>query len=174
MYSRSTVSNSRNPLAVWIELWIPVGRVTDMSFVLVDAYASSWLVKTHHGSKSALSHTRIVGQLPLIEMPNRQYHKVVILHCPASIHNILIFESPLRLLWLPSRLQDFAVEPNLIVDPIFSCDALPVGKNFGTLCILLAPLSVRRETGLVDICRNIAAHTRVSIFKPRTTLGVVR
>jgi hypothetical protein len=52
LYSRSTVSNSRNPLAVWIELWIPVGRVTDMSFVLVDTYASSWLVKTHRGSKS--------------------------------------------------------------------------------------------------------------------------
>jgi hypothetical protein len=107
-------------------------------------------------------------------MPNRQYHKVVILRCLASVHNILILEPPLGLLRLPSGLQNSAVELDLIVDPIFSCDALPVGKNFGTLCILLTPLSVRRETGLIDICRNIAAHTRVSIFKPRTTLEVVR
>jgi hypothetical protein len=39
LYSRSTISNGCNPLAVWIELWVPIGRVTNMSFVFVDACA---------------------------------------------------------------------------------------------------------------------------------------
>jgi hypothetical protein len=121
-----------------------------------------------------VSRTWIVGQSPLVEVTNRQYYKVVILHCLASIHNILILQPPLRLLWLPSRLYDFVVEPNLIVYPISGCDALPVGEDFGTLSVFFAPLSFRSETGLVDVCWYIAAYTRVSVFEPCTALGCVR
>jgi hypothetical protein len=146
-----------------------------MSFVLVDTYARLSLVMIQCGYQSAfVSHTWIVGQFPLIEMPNRQYHKVVILHRLASVYNTLVLQPPLRLVWLPSRPYDFVVEPNLIVDPILSCDALPVRENFGTLSILLAPLSVRSETGLVNVCRDIAAYTWVFVLEPRTTLGCVR
>lgn len=107
-------------------------------------------------------------------MADSQYHKVVMLCCLASIHNILILESPLRPFWLPDRLQDFVVEPNLVVDPIFGCDVLPVGENLGTLSILLAPLSIGSETGLIDVCGDIAAYTRVSVLEPSAALVYVR
>lgn len=93
--------------------------------------------------------------------------------CLISIHNVLILEPPLRLLWLPDRLQDFVVEPDLVVDPILGCDALPVGQNLGTLSILLAPLSVRSETGLIDVCGYVTAYTGVSVLEPGTALSCV-
>jgi hypothetical protein len=107
-------------------------------------------------------------------MANRQYHKVEAFHRLASIHSILILKPPLRLLRLPARLYGLVVEPNLIVDLIFGRDALPVGEDLGALSIFLAPLGVWSETGLVDIRRDIAAYTRVSVLEPRTTLGCVR
>jgi hypothetical protein len=41
LYPRSTIPNGRNPLVGWVELWVPIGRVMEMSFVLVDTCASS-------------------------------------------------------------------------------------------------------------------------------------
>jgi hypothetical protein len=63
---------------------------------------------------------------------------------------------------------------DLVVDTVFLCDSLPVSKDLRALSVLLGPLGVGREAGLVDIGWYITAHPRISVLKPGAPLVCVR
>ena len=55
------------------------------------------------------------------------------------------------------------------VDVVLACDALPIGEDLRTLCILFTPLGVGAEGRLVDVRWYVAPYSRVAIFEPADT-----
>lgn len=73
---------------------------------------------------------------------------------------------PLSFLGIPFRLLYFLPCAKILVDIVLACNSLPVVSNLLSLGKLFRPLGIRRDIGLVDMCRNVTTNTRVCILKP--------
>lgn len=57
-------------------------------------------------------------------------------------------------------------EPEILVYVVFPCNSLPVISDLSSLCVLLGPLSIGLEGGLINVCRYITADTWVDVLVP--------
>lgn len=77
---------------------------------------------------------------------------------------------PFTLLTQPLGSLDLLLRPNVLINIVLSCNALPVFSNLRALSEFLRPLRIGRKARLVGMRGYITSHARVSIFKPCTSL----
>lgn len=73
---------------------------------------------------------------------------------------------PFPFLGLPFGLLHSLSSAKVLVHIVLPCNTLPVVSNLMTLGEFFCPLSIRRDAGLVYMCRNIASDAGVCIFEP--------
>lgn len=141
MDTACSIAYDCNLLVLGVELGIPIGRVAEMAFELVQS--------------------RIIRKPPRVEDADCGDGKVKVLIRRFASRSVLDGQFPLRSFGIPDGAKYFGVEFDVLVDIVLSAKALPVVSNLGSLGELFGPLGLWRECGLVDVCWDVASYAGI-------------